>query len=63
MENILAISSIILQYRAIVTNARFLHEHKTHIILNYIHDNNYDDLKNKICNLRVDKMLVKNFIS
>lgn len=63
MENILAISSIILQYnRAIVTNARFLHEHKTHIILNYIHDD-YDDLKNKICNLRVDKMLVKIFIS
>lgn len=61
MENILAISSI-LQYRAIVTNARFPHEHKTHIILNYIHGNYYD-LKNKICNLRVDKMLVKNFIS
>lgn len=55
MENILAISSIILQYRAIVTNGIFLHEHKTYIILNYIHDN-CDDLKNKISNIPVDKM-------
>jgi hypothetical protein len=45
MKNILAISNIF-RYCAIVTNARFTHEHKTHMVLNYIHDN-YDLKKKK----------------